>query len=55
MSSLLPAQGYSDLKARGLQKGISYFDAKLGGSWFRVGIDSCTAVVVSKQREHEPA
>jgi len=50
---LLPALGYSGFKRLGEQKGVTYFDANKGRSWFRIGINSCSAVVVSQQRETE--
>jgi len=35
--SLLPAQGFSDVKRLGAQKGVTYFDAKLGNVWSASG------------------
>ena len=54
VSSLLPAQGYSDVKQLREQKGITYFDARTGDGWFRIGIDRCSAQVTSRQRETAP-
>jgi len=55
VSSLLPVEGYSDAKRLGEQKGVTYFDAKKGGSWFRVGVNTCTAIIQTTTREKAPA
>ena len=54
MNSLLPAAGYSQVQRLGAQGGVTYFDARKGGAWFRVGVDSCTQEIASVQHEKTP-
>jgi len=55
VTSLLPAEGYSEVKRLGEDKGVTFFDAKKGGSWFRVAVNSCTAAVEMRTRQKAPA
>jgi len=54
VASLLPAQGYSDVKRLGERKEVTYFDARIDDGWFRIGIESCSAQITSRQRETAP-